>query len=68
MNNARRKQIAALADRLSALAGELEELKSSMEDIESEEEEYRDNMPENFQNSERYEKADAAVDALESAV
>lgn len=30
MNNARRKQIAALADRLSALAGELEELKSSM--------------------------------------
>ena len=29
MNNARRKQIAALADRLSALAGELEELKSS---------------------------------------
>lgn len=39
-----------------------------MEDIESEEEEYRDNMPENFQNSERYEKADAAVDALESAV
>lgn len=30
MNNVRRKQIAALADRLSALADELEELKSSV--------------------------------------
>lgn len=32
-----------------------------------EEEEYRDNMPENMQGSEKYEKADAAVDAISAA-
>lgn len=36
--------------------------------LHDEEEEYKDNMPENLQSSERYEKAEAAVDALGSAV
>ena len=38
------------------------------EDVKSEEEEYRDNMPENLLNSERYSMADSACDALSEAV
>jgi hypothetical protein len=34
----------------------------------AEEEEYRDNMPENLQGSERYETADTACDNLQSAI
>ena len=36
--------------------------------LQAEEEEYRDNIPENMQESERYEKADEACDNLSSAV
>ena len=38
------------------------------EDTQAEEEEYRDNIPENMQESERYEKADEACDNLSEAV
>ena len=34
----------------------------------AEEEEYRDNIPENLQGGERYEKAEAACDSLSAAV
>lgn len=61
MNKARRKNIQDVVD-------QLEELKSALEGIQSEEEEYRDNIPENLQGSERYEKADEACDALGEAV
>ena len=44
------------------------ELKGSLEDLQAEEEEYRDSIPENMQESERYEKADEACDNLSSAV
>ena len=47
---------------------QLEELKGSLEDLQAEEEEYRDNIPENMQESERYEKADEACDNLSEAV
>ena len=39
-----------------------------MEDLQGEEEEYRDNIPENLQGSERYEKAEEACDTLSEAV
>ena len=61
MNKIRRKNLQSIID-------QLEELKSSLEDLQSEEEEYRDNMPENLQGSERYELADAACDNLCDAV
>ena len=48
MNKIRRKNLQAIIDRL-------EELKGSLEDLQAEEEEYRDNIPENMQESERYE-------------
>lgn len=54
MNRERRKNLQSIAD-------QLEELKSSLEDLQSEEEDYRDNIPENLQGSERYERADEAV-------
>lgn len=61
MNKIRRKNPQSIID-------QLEELKSSLEELQSEEEEYRDNMPENLQSSERYELADAACDNLYDAV
>lgn len=61
MNKIRRKS-------LQGIINQLEELKSSLEDLQAEEEEYRDNMPENLQGSERYEVTDAACDNLSDAV
>ena len=61
MNKARRKNI-------QDVVGQLEDLKSTLEDLQGEEEEYRDNIPENLQGSERYEKADEACDTLSGAV
>ena len=57
MNTPRRKNLQKVIDMLEAL-------KSDIETARDEEEEYRDNMPENLQNSERYEKADNACDNL----
>lgn len=45
----------------------MESLESDVESIQDEEIEYRDNMPENLQGSERYEQADSACDSLETA-
>lgn len=61
MNKVRRKNI-------QDVVGQLEDLKSALEDVLHEEEEYRDNIPENLQGSERYEKADEACDTLSGAV
>ena len=46
MNKIRRKSLQSIID-------QLEELKGSLEDLQAEEEEYRDNIPENMQESER---------------
>jgi len=61
MNKARRKA-------LDEVISKIEEAKELLENLQAEEEEYRDNMPENLQGSERYEAADAAVDALDEAI
>ncbi len=60
MNNVRRKRIINLSDKLS-------ELKEELEIIAEEEQEYIDNIPENLQNSERYERADEALSNLNDA-
>lgn len=61
MNKARRKA-------LDEVISKIEEAKELLENLQAGEEEYRDNMPENLQGSERYEAADAAVDNMSSAV
>jgi len=61
MNKKRRAAIDAIRTKLEEFAVELE-------DIQGEEEEYRDNMPENLQGSERYEKADEAATAIGDAI
>lgn len=61
MNNLRRKRIAKLNEMLSEL---MEEIQSIAED----EEEYIDNIPENLQDSSRYEQAEEALDSLNYVV
>lgn len=61
MNRQRRKK-------LNTVKEAIENLKEALEYLAIEEEEYRDNMPENLHESERYETADNACDALREAV
>lgn len=61
MNKPRRKALQTLLDRMA-------EIRDILEEIEGDEEDYRDNMPENLQGSERYEKANEACDSLYKAV
>lgn len=61
MNKVRRKELQDIYDIIS-------EVKNRLETVHDEEEEYKDNIPENLQGSERYERAEVAVDALDSAV
>lgn len=61
MNKSRRKSLQLIFD-------EITELKDKLEIILDEEECYRDNIPENLQASERYEKAEAATEKIYEAV
>lgn len=61
MNNPRRKTIQEIID-------ELYDLRNILDDVFDEEETYRDNIPENLQGGERYEKSDEACDNLSDAV
>lgn len=58
MNNLRRKKIKVEIDSINICIGKLE-------NILSEEEEYLDSVPENLQNSERYEENCASYDNFE---
>lgn len=60
MNKIRRKALNEIYDKLA-------ELRDLLEEVKGEEEDYRDNIPENLQSSERYEKADDACGQLEEA-
>lgn len=61
MNKERRKQLAKAQELL-------EQAQGIIEDCLSEEEDYRDNMPENLQGSEKYDIADNACDNMDSAL
>ncbi len=61
MNKERRKSLREIQSKLDRLGQDLETLKE-------EEEEYRDNMPENLQESERYQRADEVCDLLMEAL
>lgn len=60
MNNIRRKRLQKIID-------SIEDLKTEFEFIKDEEVESFENIPENLQGSERYERAEEAVDNLDSA-
>jgi uncharacterized protein Yka (UPF0111/DUF47 family) len=77
MNKMRRKEIRAVIKKLYELTNETdinklcEQLADVLEDIEyilSEEECYKDNIPENLQNGERYESSEYSCDCLENAI
>lgn len=83
MNKERRKAIGEkreaidkikgeLEDRLNELnaefQGKLEGVKSEIEVIRDEEQEYYDNMPESFQNGEKGQASQSAIDALEEVI
>ena len=61
MNKERRKSLREIQSKLERLGEDLEALKE-------EEEEYGDNMPENLQESERYQRADEVCDLLQEAL
>lgn len=61
MNNARRKKLNTILEKIV-------EIHNALEEIKDEEQEYFENIPENLQSSERYEKAENAVAALEDAL
>lgn len=60
MNKVRRARVDEVIERL-------QELQSEIEDILREEYEYRDNIPENMQQSEKYETADSNCNCLQNA-
>jgi len=60
MNKQRRKDI-------DTIIQTLEEIREQIQFVLEEEQEYLDNIPENLQNSERYETAQTAVSELEEA-
>ena len=61
MNEVRRKALRDVINGIQRLSDELEALCG-------EEEDYRDNIPENMQGSERYDKAEEAIDLISEAV
>lgn len=61
MNNSRRKQ-------LSAILSVLEDMNTRIEEIKDEEQDCFDNMPEGLQGSEKGEKAENAISALEDVI
>lgn len=61
MNNPRRKALTKLQDQIT-------DLKMALGELLEEEQGYLDNMPENLQYSEKGEKAEECISALEDAV
>jgi F0F1-type ATP synthase membrane subunit b/b' len=61
VNAARREQIGTIADAI-------EQLRVDLESLRDEEQEYFDNMPESFQQAQKGQDAEAAVDSLSESV
>jgi uncharacterized coiled-coil DUF342 family protein len=61
MNKDRRKAV-------DELRGQIETIKFGIEELQNQEQDYYDNMPEGIQCGEKGDKAQEAIDALESAV
>ena len=61
MNNARRKSITDLVQKIA-------EIKADFESLRDEEQEYFDNMPEALQGGDKGQAAENAIDQLETAI
>jgi flagellar biosynthesis chaperone FliJ len=61
MNKLRRKQ-------LDEIIAKIQDISEELESVMNDEEEYRDNMPENLQGSEKYEMADSACGSMQEAI
>lgn len=68
MNNARRKELSGIADRVRAIADLVSDIVGDLEALRDEEQDYFDNMPESLQGSEKGEIAEAAITAMEDAL
>lgn len=68
MNNIRRNEIKKVVERIYKLQELAEEIKNDLELIKDEEEDYRDNMPENLQESDRYYASEEASENLEESI
>ena len=68
MNKQRRAEATSIREEVEAIKNSLIELKERLEAVLEEEQEAYDNIPDNLQFTERYEKAGEAVWALEEAV
>lgn len=68
MNKARRTQLEKLADQFENGEIDADDLKSQLETICDEEDEYRENMPENMQSSDRYSDSEQASDQMGMAI
>lgn len=68
MNALRRKELASITSRIEELKAQLEELQNDLGSCQYDEQEYLDNIPENLQSSERYERAETSANALDEAV
>ncbi|EQB32009.1 hypothetical protein [Sphingobium ummariense] len=64
MNRVRRKEIEGVIAMLEDIQQQIETQADIVADIASDEEAYRDGIPESMQEGPRYEKADAAANAL----
>jgi molecular chaperone GrpE (heat shock protein) len=60
MNKIRRNELERIANQLS-------DLQEALQEVQAEEETVMENMPENLQGSERYEKAEEAVDLMQTS-
>ena len=67
MNKERRKALNAIRAQLDALPL-IEDLVSQMQELLDEEQSCYDAMPEGFQNGDKGEKAQAAIDAMQEAI
>lgn len=67
MNAPRRKKLQAIIEAIEELKSQLEDQQSDLEELKDEEMKYFENIPENLQSSERYERAETSSSALEEA-
>ena len=68
MNEERRAAIATIRDRMSELQDQVSTLITDLQDVINEEQDYLDNMPESLQEGEKGEKAQAAIDLMDSLI
>lgn len=68
MNAPRRKNLAKIITAIEELKSQLEDQNTDLEELNDDEQSAFSNLPENLEGSERYERAEAAANALEEAL